>query len=387
MSKWVQRAVALVVMLAVVLGATVWGSAGMVINYEKPQTDAPVVMTINGEEVHADEYAGYMQLILLNTVSTYQQYAQMFGMEGEYTIASIGKEMGPYLYENVKGQIAYLYVARQKLAENGLEVPFAARKALKRTRQSMIDQLGGEENYLNFLAENGFSDLGYCNMSYSQECINTLGEYFFGENGAAAPSEEELMQYFRDNYLAAKHILISMTDSTTGEQIRTEEEAKAEAQKILDRLHAGEDFDALMQENSEDPGLSGNPDGYIFTEGEMVTAFYDAAKALGEDEVSGLVKSDYGYHIIKRVPVDYEGQFENYKNALTTAVSGTIEDLMNQWIKEADVQTTEVFDQITYQNLREYLPADVQARLAAFDAVASMQIPADGEEQTEQPQE
>ena len=168
---------------------------------------------------------------------------------------------------------------------------------------------------------------------------------------------------------------------------KRQEEAKAEAQKILDRLHAGEDFDALMQENSEDPGLSGNPDGYIFTEGEMVTAFYDAAKALGEDEVSGLVKSDYGYHIIKRVPVDYEGQFENYKNALTTAVSGTIEDLMNQWIKEADVQTTEVFDQITYQNLREYLPADVQARLAAFDAVASMQIPADGEEQTEQPQE
>ena len=205
---------------------------------------------------------------------------------------------------------------------------------------------------------------------YISQCYNALNEYYYGENGANVPSDEELRQYFADNYIAAKHILISTVDSTTGETIRTDAEAKAEAQKILDRINAGEDYDALMNEYSEDPGLSGNPDGYIFTDGDMVTEFYDGAKALAEDEVSGLVKSSYGYHIIKRVPLDVDGQLENYKSLLTTAVAGTMDDLLTQWMQEADVQTTETFDEITYQNVRDYVPAEVKEILNAQDAAS-----------------
>ena len=103
----------------------------------------------------------------------------------------------------------------------------------------------------------------------------------------------------------------------------------------------------------------------------MVTEFYDGAKALAEDEVSGLIKSDYGYHIIKRVPLDVDGQFENYKGMLTTAVAGTMDDLLTQWMQEADVQTTETYDEITYQNVRDYLPAEVQEILNAQDAAST----------------
>ena len=60
MSKMVQRAVALVVMLVVVLGGTIWGTASTTIHYQPLDSGAPVVMTVNGDEVCADEYAGYM---------------------------------------------------------------------------------------------------------------------------------------------------------------------------------------------------------------------------------------------------------------------------------------------------------------------------------------
>ncbi len=144
-------------------------------------------------------------------------------------------------------------------------------------------------------------------------------------------------KYYEDNYITAKHILITTVDPASGETKRTDEEAKKEAQSILDRINAGEDFDTLMNQYSEDTGLSNNPNGYTFTEGQMVTEFYDGAKALAEDEVSELVKSSYGYHIIKRVKLD-DSQLDNFKSDIISAISGSMDELLQQWMDEAQVE-------------------------------------------------
>lgn len=366
MSKMVQRAVALVVMLVVVMGGTVWGTASMTIHYQPLNNGAPVVMTVNGDEVCADEYAGYMLYNMSYYANMYAQLGMSDVWNDEYAAATLGSSMPAA----AKDQSVYARVVLQKFNELGLKLTYDQEKQMTQLRQDTIDSMSYDA-YTKQIASFGFSDQTYSNFMYISQCYNTLNDYYFGENGANVPSDDELRQYFTDNYLAAKHILISTVDSMTGETIRTDAEAKAEAQKILDRINAGEDYDTLMNEYSEDPGLAGNPDGYIFTEGEMVTEFYDGAKALAEDEVSGLVKSDYGYHIIKRVPLDVDGQFENYKPLLTTMVAGTMDDLLTQWMEEADVQTTEVYDEITYQNVREYLPADVQDILNAQDAASN----------------
>lgn len=366
MSKMVQRAVALVVMLVVVMGGTIWGVSSMTIHYQPLDSGAPVVMTVNGDEVCADEYAGYMLYNMAYYANMYAQFGMTDVWNDEYAAATLGSSMP----QAAKDQSVYARVVLQKFNELGLKLTYDQEKQMTQLRQDTIDSMGYDA-FAKQIANFGFSDQSYNNFMYISQCYNALNEYYYGENGANVPSDEDLRQYFADNYIAAKHILISTVDSTTGETIRTDEEAKAEAQKILDRINAGEDYDALMNEYSEDPGLAGNPDGYIFTEGEMVTEFYDGAKALAEDEVSGLIKSDYGYHIIKRVPLDVDGQFENYKGMLTTAVAGTMDDLLTQWMQEADVQTTETYDEITYQNVRDYLPAEVQEILNAQDAAST----------------
>lgn len=365
MSKMMQRAVALVVMLVVVMGGTIWGVSSTTIHYQPLNSGAPVVMTVNGDEVCADEYAGYMLYNMAYYANMYAQLGMSDVWNDEYAAATLGSSMP----QAAKDQSVYARVVLQKFNELGLKLTYNQEKQMTQLRQDTIDSMSYDA-YAKQIASFGFSDQSYNNFMYISQCYNALNDYYFGENGANVPSDDELRQYFADNYLAAKHILITTVDSMTGEEIRTDAEAKAEAQKILDRINAGEDYDTLMNEYSEDPGLAGNPDGYIFTEGEMVTEFYDGAKALAEDEVSGLVKSDYGYHIIKRVPLDVDGQFENYKSLLTTAVAGTMDDLLTQWMEEADVQTTEVYDEITYQNVREYLPADVQEILNAQDAAS-----------------
>lgn len=366
MSKMVQRAVALVVMLVVVMGGTIWGVSSMTIHYQPLDSGAPVVMTVNGDEVCADEYAGYMLYNMAYYANMYAQFGMADVWNDEYAAATLGSSMP----QAAKDQSVYARVVLQKFNELGLKLTYDQEKQMTQLRQDTIDSMGYDA-FAKQIANFGFSDQSYNNFMYISQCYNALNEYYYGENGANVPSDEDLRQYFADNYIAAKHILISTVDSTMGETVRTDEEAKAEAQKILDRINAGEDYDALMNEYSEDPGLAGNPDGYIFTEGEMVTEFYDGAKALAEDEVSGLVKSDYGYHIIKRVPLDVDGQFENYKSLLTTAVAGTMDDLLTQWMQEADVQTTETYDEITYQNVRDYLPAEVQEILNAEDAAST----------------
>ena len=84
------------------------------------------------------------------------------------------------------------------------------------------------------------------------------------------------------------------------------ESKKAQAQQILERAKAGEDFASLANEFSTDPGnkgLDGQPKGGLYEnvrKGQMVPPFETAALALQPGQVSPqLVESDFGYHIIK----------------------------------------------------------------------------------------
>lgn len=115
----------------------------------------------------------------------------------------------------------------------------------------------------------------------------------------------------------AAHILIGFGD-------RTEEEAKIRAEEILARLQQGDDFAELAREYSDDAvsAAKGGELGF-FTRGRMVKPFEDAAFALQKpDEVSGLVKTQFGYHIIRLNERKAESQlaFEKAKSQIMPIV-------------------------------------------------------------------
>lgn len=137
--------------------------------------------------------------------------------------------------------------------------------------------------------------------------------------------EESIGQYYRDNYLAAKHILIR-SDSGNAEKAIKDIESK---------LNRGTDFDKLMNEYSEDPGLDSNPDGYVFTYGEMVPEFEKTVTELSVDEISGIVKTDNGYHIIKRIELP-EPDDTILANVMNTMIGEIISDYTQRILDESE---------------------------------------------------
>ena len=117
----------------------------------------------------------------------------------------------------------------------------------------------------------------------------------------------------------ASHILITVPQ---GADAAAKQQAKTKAEGILKDLKAGKDFAAAAKENSQDPGSAVNGgDLGFFEQGQMVPPFEQAAFALKPGEMSELVESQFGYHIIKVaekqgqrvVPLDEaKGQIEQY---------------------------------------------------------------------------
>lgn len=144
-------------------------------------------------------------------------------------------------------------------------------------------------------------------------------------------TEDEVKSYYEENKsnfdtpesIEVSHILV---------------EDKETAQEILDKLKSGEDFAELAKEYSTDTATAekGGELGFI-TSGEMVEEFEKAAFALKVGEISDIVKTDYGYHIIKAT--DYkeakESTYEDSKElAKEAALAEKISSEYSTWVQE-----------------------------------------------------
>jgi peptidyl-prolyl cis-trans isomerase C len=120
-----------------------------------------------------------------------------------------------------------------------------------------------------------------------------------------AVTPQELDTYYQQNpesfkepeQVRASHILISVAQDATAE---AKQAARAEADGLLKRAKGGEDFAALAKAHSKDPGSAAvGGDLNFFPKEQMVPEFSNAAWALKPGEISDVVQSQFGYHIIK----------------------------------------------------------------------------------------
>ena len=122
-------------------------------------------------------------------------------------------------------------------------------------------------------------------------------------------TDDEVKKFYDDNpskfeqpeMVRASHVLLSTKDPETNKDLTEEQKAAKhkKAEEVLKRARAGEDFGKLAKEYSEDPGSKDKGGEYQFARGQMVPEFESAAFGLKTNQVSDIVTTQFGYHIIK----------------------------------------------------------------------------------------
>lgn len=182
-------------------------------------------------------------------------------------------------------------------------------------------------------------------------------------------NDDEAKKYYEDNPAQFEtpemahiaHIVLSTRDLKTGAELSADQKAekKKRAEDILKRARAGEDFTKLAKENSDDPAAKESGGEITFPRGNprIPPEFEAAAFSLNTNQMSDLITTSFGYHIIKlyeKIPakkepfggvetktviVKNDGQRATLKELYTDqTIRKKGMDLMKQLRNEADVK-------------------------------------------------
>lgn len=179
---------------------------------------------------------------------------------------------------------------------------------LEEQKQDLLDELIARQLVVEDAIESGLTQTEEFQKLYREFVFqHSIGQMFKTITVTDAECEayyNENKEQFKEEMVRAAHILV---------------EEEAQAKELLAAIEGGADFHELASANSKCPSGSRGGDLGDFGRGQMVPEFEQAAFALNIGEVSGIVKTQFGYHLIKlldkkdEVPfTDVKGQIEQY---------------------------------------------------------------------------
>ncbi len=311
-----------------------------------------VVMTLDGVEVTWDDYFNWVCYALDDYENTYGPIADFSTPTAIGTISDTIIDSADYMIK--------MYKSVEKKADE-LNIDYAGDidKQIQDYLDEILTQIGGDEAVLEDMIQQVYGTREMFEYAYKIDSLSPdMFEHYYGLDGIKLTDEQ--LKEGSEGYLMAKHILIQTTDDETG-HVLEEEDLKA-AQDKIETIYAqleayeGDDlegfFDQLMKQHSEDEGSLTYPDGYLFEEGDMVTEFYNAALSVEEGQYSEIVESAYGYHIVMRLPINYDKTPMRYlsygfENSLRYIIANTLfREEAESWMDSVKTENTEFHDTI-----------------------------------------
>ncbi len=255
----------------------------------KTDNETNLVLTtgLDDDEVFRIEAASCsqaeMQIYLANMQN---QYEEIFG-DGIWNTDLAGKKLEANIKETVLAKIAQIKVMTLLSDQYSVELTDhekdlarqAADEYLGTLDQTEIRTLGANKDVLRTI--------------YREYALADKVYHYIIRDITPEISDDEART------ITVEHILFKTYSlDTNGNKIpysETEKAAvRARAEKVLQKIRAGEDFEAMVSAYNED-----NKSIYSFGLGDMEQGYEKAAFDLGKDEISDIVETEYGYHIIK----------------------------------------------------------------------------------------
>lgn len=248
-----------------------------------------------------------------------------------------------------------LMVQVQRAKEAGITLTDSDKLSIGKQKNSLIESFGGEEGFNQQLRKWQISSSQFDTILQNYMYASKLKAKTIQEDPSLSDvSEDEILseydksvqEYARET-LHVKHILIALNPQN-GDP-RTDEQALARAQEVVDKLNAGAEFESLIAEYSDDPGQPEDGYSFIHNDGSMLQEFDDAAYALAVGDTSGPIKSEYGYHIIKRYkPLQEPPSLEESRDSIISAIqSARYAERVEEWKAAAEIVKNEaVYNEI-----------------------------------------
>ena len=297
-----------------------------------------IVATVNGQDI---TLGNYEKLLALNKSSMETYYgSDIWSQEVEdgKTYEEMLKEV--VLETMIGSEVIYQQAEKDKVAPTDEQI----QEQIDSFNESMKNDTDSQEEFKKMGIDEEF-----LKFQFARDLANTNLQEKFEEDTKI--SEDEMKQYYEENKddfytdtVTASHILIKTIDDDGNElSDAKKKEAKKTAEEALAKVKAGEDFAEVAKEYSEDSSASNGGELGTFGRGEMVTEFEDAAFAMKAGEISDIVETEYGYHIIKVTErVDKQETYDDVKDQIkTTLASEKYTEYVEKLKKDSTIEQKE----------------------------------------------
>ncbi|MDJ0856371.1 MAG: peptidylprolyl isomerase [Desulfobacterales bacterium] len=245
--------------------------------------DSPSVATVNGVPISQEDFDFEFQ----QTIGQMAQQGQM-----------VGEESMPMVRESVIGRMIEEELLYQDTQARGIEV---VEQRVSQEMARVKARFGSEEEFQKTLSTLKISEDDLKRKIRRGLAIQQLIGQLVAD---VQVSDDEMKAFYEENtnlfqtpeQIQASHILIKVAPEADDDQKKAAQKKIRDLQK---KVRAGEDFAELAKSHSEGPSSARGGDLGYFGRGQMVKPFEDAAFALEKDEVSEVVETRFGYHLIK----------------------------------------------------------------------------------------
>lgn len=351
--KYVLVAIGVLAMVLSVTGVACSGILNQVSSSEEEgyHLTGGVAATVNGVKITEDTVTEQ----IMSTRSS-----MGYDSDEDWANYLASNNMTPESYrENVINSLADQLLVSQAERDNNISV---SDDEVEKAWQDAVANYDSEDAFIELLGQ-----IGYTEDTYKESLRQNLMTQKLYEAVAPVddPTDDEIVAYANENldtYNGAKrssHILIKV-DSDADDATR--EEAKQKAQDILDKINAGEiSFEDAAKKYSEDSSASKGGDVGWDKLTTFVDAYQQALDGLDKGQISGVVESDYGYHIIECTDVfSVDGQVtsvdqipEDLRDTFSSSIKSTNQrTAYNDWLtktrEEADIQINDMPSDVPY---------------------------------------